>query len=56
MVNVANRRPTFDYDTLKPHLEPLLPGLDLQVLRRGHYHSELGLLINQQRPLEDLNL
>jgi len=56
MVNVSNRRPAFDYDTLKPHLEPLLPGLDLHVLRSGHYHSELGLLVNQQRPLEDFNL
>jgi len=56
MVNVTNRRPTFDYDTLTPHLEPLLPGLDLQVLRSGHYHSDLGLLVSQQRPLEDYNL
>jgi CRISPR-associated endonuclease/helicase Cas3 len=56
MVNVSNRRPNFDYDTLKPHLEPLLPGLDLPVLKSGHYHPDLGLLVSQQRPLEDLNL
>lgn len=56
MVNVANRRPTFDYDTLKPHLEPLLPGLDVHILRSGHYHNDLGLLVSQQRPLEDFNL
>lgn len=56
MVNVANRRPTFDYDTLKPHLEPLLPGLDVYILRSGHYHNDLGLLVSQQRPLEDFNL
>ena len=53
MVNVGNRRPAYDYDTLKPHLDPLLPGLDLHILRSGHYHSDLGLLVNQQRPLED---
>ncbi len=37
-------------------LEPLLPGLDLPVLKSGHYHPDLGLLVSQQRPLEDLNL
>lgn len=56
MVSVGNRRPSFDYYTLTPHLEPLLPGLDLHIERSGHYHSELGLLISQQRPLEDFIL
>ena len=34
------------------YLQPLLPNLDLHVLKGGHYHPELGLL-SDQRPLED---
>ncbi len=50
MVNVRLR----DFQILQGqrHLQPLLPNLDLHVLKSGHYHPELGLLI-EQRPLED---
>ena len=34
------------------HLQPLLPNLDLHILKSGYYHPDLGLLLNQ-RPLED---
>ena len=36
-------------------LEPLLPNIELYVLREGCYHDALGLLI-EKRPLEDLIL
>ena len=36
-------------DTL---IEPLLPNIDLFVLKDGIYHPNLGLLVND-RPLED---
>jgi CRISPR-associated endonuclease/helicase Cas3 len=50
MVNVRLR----DFQVLQGqrHLQPLLPNLDLHVLKSGHYHPELGLLL-EQRPLED---
>jgi CRISPR-associated endonuclease/helicase Cas3 len=50
MVNVRTR----DYQILlgQGYLHPLLPNLDLHILKSGHYHPELGLLLNQ-RPLED---
>ncbi len=50
MVNMRTR----DYQTLlgQGYLRPLLPNLELQILKSGHYHAELGLLLNQ-RPLED---
>jgi CRISPR-associated endonuclease/helicase Cas3 len=50
MVNVRLR----DFQVLEGqrHLQPLLPNLDLHVLKSGHYHPELGLLL-EQRPLED---
>ena len=51
MVNVVRR----DFDLLpgQKHLRELLPNLDLHVLKSGHYHSDLGLLVNRARPLED---
>jgi CRISPR-associated endonuclease/helicase Cas3 len=50
MVNVRLR----DFQVLQGqrYLQPLLPHLDLHVLKSGHYHPELGLLL-EQRPLED---
>ena len=50
MVNVRLR----DFQVLEGqrHLQTLLPNLDLHVLKSGHYHPELGLLL-EQRPLED---
>jgi CRISPR-associated endonuclease/helicase Cas3 len=53
MVNVRLR----DFQVLQGqrHLQPLLPNLDLHVLKSGHYHPELGLLL-EQRPLEDFTL
>jgi CRISPR-associated endonuclease/helicase Cas3 len=53
MVNVRLR----DFQILQGlrYLQPLLPNLDLHVLKSGHYHPELGLLL-EQRPLEDFNL
>jgi CRISPR-associated endonuclease/helicase Cas3 len=50
MVNVRLR----DFEVLQGqrHLQPLLPNLDLHVLKSGYYHPELGLLL-EQRPLED---
>ncbi|MBI4027667.1 MAG: hypothetical protein HY360_21955 [Verrucomicrobia bacterium] len=51
MVNV--RQNDFKLLCGQKHLQPLLPNLDLHILKSGHYHPDLGLLINQQRPLED---
>lgn len=52
MVNVRKR----DFDLLAHmrQLVPLMHNLDLHVLKAGLYHDDLGLLINRQRPLEDL--
>ncbi|MBI4660127.1 MAG: hypothetical protein HY735_14910 [Verrucomicrobia bacterium] len=51
MVNVVRR----DFELLlgQKHLRELLPNLDLHVLKSGHYHLDLGLLVNRARPLED---
>jgi CRISPR-associated endonuclease/helicase Cas3 len=51
MVNVVRR----DFDLLlgQKHLRELLPNLDLHILKSGHYHPDLGLLVNRARPLED---
>jgi CRISPR-associated endonuclease/helicase Cas3 len=51
MVNVIRR----DFDLLlgQEHLYELLPNLDLHILKSGHYHPALGLLVNRTRPLED---
>ncbi|MGI8602602.1 MAG: CRISPR-associated helicase Cas3' [Verrucomicrobiales bacterium] len=51
MVNVVRR----DFDLLlgQKHLRELLPNLDIHVLKSGHYHPDLGLLVNRARPLED---
>ena len=51
MVNVVRR----DFEVLlgQKYLTELLPNLDLHVLKSGHYHPELGLLVNRARPLED---
>lgn len=51
MVNVVRR----DFELLlgQKHLHELLPNLDLHVLKSGHYHPNLGLLVNRARPLED---
>lgn len=51
MVNV--RQNDFKLLCGQKYLQPLLPNLDLHILKSGHYHPDLGLIINQQRPLED---
>jgi len=53
MVNVR----TYNFDILlrDTMIEPLLPNLDLFVLKDGVYHAKLGLLVNE-RPLEDFLL
>jgi len=50
MVNV--RTNNFDRLLNDTQIEPLLPYLDLYVLKEGAYHANLGLLVND-RPLED---
>ena len=50
MVNV--RLQDFQILLGQRHLQPLLRNLDIHVLKSGHYHPELGLLL-EQRPLED---
>ncbi|MBM9537322.1 CRISPR-associated endonuclease Cas3'' [Desulfobulbus alkaliphilus] len=50
MVNV--RTNNFDRLLKVTQIEPLLPYLDLYVLKEGAYHANLGLLVND-RPLED---
>jgi len=50
MVNVRTKN--FDRLFNNTQVEPLLPNLDLFVLKDGIYHSNLGLLVNE-RPLED---
>jgi CRISPR-associated endonuclease/helicase Cas3 len=51
MVNVVRR----DFDILlgQEHLREMLPHLCVHVLKSGHYHPDLGLLVNRVRPLED---
>ena len=51
MVNVVRR--DFDLLLAQKHLRELLPNLDIHVLKSGHYHPDLGLLVNRASPLED---
>ena len=50
MVNVRDRN--FEVILRDTLIEPLLPNIDLFVLKDGIYHPNLGLLVND-RPLED---
>lgn len=50
MVNV--RTNNFDRLLNDTQIEPLLPNMELFVLKEGAYHANLGLLVND-RPLED---